>query len=841
MLNRIAALSVGLFLIAGGVALIPADPAQATSPETYGAKSSQEYRDSFLYGGTAWVSASARLNPEQEGDRGYEWAIAGADQWDYRWTWNFSFSYANASGSPYDDEWSIPPTEMYKAASEEMGEACLKNSWCNAYAHGDPYLAEDIINDSYFGFASVDGADGPCQRPSPTNPGNCASAGGFPTTTATVIYLRRKETGGIAWNSQGVGNGLYGPEAQFGSVSTVGGMRAFLKERLAHPEEIGTGYAYLFEKALLYLDLVYGPNNDSHPIEFLAIPREPMFVCLYQRPTYPQWPWIGNTTDSYYPPVYIPGTAGMLHGDNSEAAADFCPGSETGGYWEYAYESEIGLVTDESSSEIQGVIQHWVRILDDSPAGLGGTPLTTQIEATPTALGRKVMELCSAPIRPDGCGDAPLFTRDELAQLREAAQDETETKPRLDLTANNAQILANGRLAEVREGFTGVTIIQRAEEDRYMRRWISTRQRFNQWGEPVGEKIVEGDWEWAEMPERDRSARSSYFAVGTPISTRGYQVLVTHCNGQAFTDAVGEFSTDNRPVDDVRFEGRYLAATAVSDTYTDFSAKPWGRTGPTSELGFYDKVCSYEGVRTDPDTNAPVSEDDSLPASSHFRNGEPEELPVAYFTPAQGGWITYDRSGPAAVTATRWADGTPEVGQFFLGAVDRLTGRDTGNLFETAESGPAPVLKQWDLRDFDSPTVTTQVGAFSNLYTKGLWSTTRGKPQVVTVKWDFLAGIETMIPAVGIGFTRDGDATYHQRVQTARVRGQVTSSNRPQESHTSADREAYVAHTGTGSVNTLDVAVPDGVSLDAEGRWTTRPDLHSRRYWVVEYVRGTTS
>ncbi|WP_181642141.1 hypothetical protein, partial [Nocardioides massiliensis] len=406
----------------------------------------------------------------------------------------------------------------------------------------------------------------------------------------------------------------------------------------------------------------------------------------------------------------------------------------------------------------------------------------------------------------------------------------------VDLTASNEQVLADGRLISVEQAVQDVRITRHGVRNRLMRRQRITEFYRDNRANILATNVRYTPWEYANRPEEDMVSGESSFEVGSQRFEQGFQVLVTHCNGAGFDAEVGARSIDERTTNDPQFTGTHLAGTAVSRSYTTPGGGPWGESGPTSERGFYDKVCSYNGTRSNPATEEPASE--SVRGHSVFpRDGEAHHLPTAYYTPTTEGWVRYEGNGPMAFTATRWGAGTPTVDLFSIRGRDCRTGELGSKLFGGGD-GPAPTLRQWTLEQHSANGVAISPGCYKDLFVEGLWASDSGKPQVLTVKWDFEARVATVVPSEALGFNAAGNPSYRRNTVGARVRGQVVSSNEAGRTRVPADQERWEEATGSGTENTLDRTVPYGVSLDARGQWTHQPRHTSPFYYGVEFARA---
>lgn len=831
MLNRIsrtAATGAIAFLLA---LLFIASPESASAHDADYSREWQDARDKSFYGDQgsprSWgpvdknnnnpagfytpeptfFSANNRLTYPQTGDKGLHWAVAGPKDFDYRAIYNAYLPEEERGHTPRDGR--EQNGQMYR----DLQAACLKGNWPERCF--EIFGVQQEIMYSYFGNALDYRRNG------------YGLPGSYTTNWIWTIYLA-DDNGGLSWSDN------YGQpgatRANYGQVATVGQMRAFLHAETQNAQA-SEGYRYSMARATVYLDYMYGDDNE-HPIEMLMVPASWSFVCYT-----PRFESDGSITRDYYgnvvTEVYKPITYADPFAKDPSTRALSCP-SRNDGHWEYAHESQIRGWSEESLTEITAPYLLTVEASDDSPAGVGRRAFTTQRETRLTPFGQKLDELCRAR---GGCDEATAFTASELAEFEAAASESRNTPgPKLDLTEDNRLALAEGRLILVGEWEQDARVTEHKRRDRWMRRWISSRTYYDEGGNAVFTDSHTSAWEYANEPDKDINEGEATFTMGTRHFTQGYQAIVNHCNGEGFDSAVGQYAIDERPTDSSAFTGTYLAGSAVSATFTNPADKPWGTRGATSEVGFYDKVCSYEGTRTDPatETSTPVT----VPgANTGFRDNTFQQLPVTYYTPTSGGWVSYRSNGPLAFTATRWEGGTPVPGQFWIGGEDCHNSSMGDGYFGTSTQTP-PVLRQWTLQDFSSSTVATGIGCYKRLYTRAIWASDKWRPQVLTVKWDFAPHIATVIPANNIGFTTSGDSTYDKATVGAEVRGQVVSSHAPDDITVPANQQAYLDHTGSGTANELDVPVPYGTSLNSAGQWTTAPHLFSSYYYALNMVRA---
>lgn len=809
----------GLSTLLAALAFVVLSPIAAHADSPYDRLEKSDYSETTYseaqfeptFADFIFYASSDRLAREQKGDTGMTWAVAGPKDFDSK--------VARNANLPAGEEYIRPrgAKEQYQAVMADLRESCRKgpaaaycvdqgDAWLN-YAYSNQGLIESFFNHS------IDYRTG-------------TWIAGYSIGPVWVIHLE-DINGGLPWVYKGADDANGERNYNYGSNATVGKMKDFIRQQIASPAG-SDYYRYMMQRGLMYLDLIYGSRPDSYPIEYLAIPREPENVCLEVVPGYNPY----RDMRPIFPTVW------MGAGATAWARAKTCPANEDG-HWEYTYESEIGMVPSGDAGKINGPLQLQTTIEDDSPTGVGSLPFDRQRESRLTPLGEKINEFCEAK---GGCTTDIQFTNAEWKALKEAAEaSQDATSPKIDLTANNVRALSQGRLTAVSEQLQDVLITRSSSQDRYMRRWIATKTYYDERGNTQGTTTTAGDWEWAQEPDKDRAANNATFEMGTLHFLNGYQIIINHCDGEVFDSTVGDHSIDNRQITSSDLEGSYLAGSAVSDTYTDPSKRPWGQTGPTSTASFFDKVCSYEGTRTDVETENPVgSSDDSKPYAIFPRHGEGDPFKVAYYTPTEGGWVDYLQDSPTGFTSTRWEDGTPQAGNYFWLRGMTNTGTQTGGLFTSQRGETAPVLTQWgNTSTYNTNDVVSAAGHFKYFETRGIWASEKAQPQTLTMKWDFKPEIATMTPITDIGFTRSGESSYHKEVVGAEVRGQVYSRH-GEDTTSPAFRDEYLKHTGSDSVNKLDVPLYFGSDLDADKRWVTRPDKYSDYYYGVQYVRSTT-
>lgn len=440
-----------------------------------------------------------------------------------------------------------------------------------------------------------------------------------------------------------------------------------------------------------------------------------------------------------------------------------------------------------------------------------------------------------------------------LALLEEAcAQSAGTASPRLELTEANQEGLAEGGVLNVKETEQTATF-RASQEYQRLADCVAREYRSTDGGAtwlPTG-KTRECTGDYPEEKERKPVDFETELEKSQNL-TGFWQIISVHCNKEEW-DALVAATPGIEVVNTGDANGVY-SALAYSQVYgwvpprLDFGDPTHPNTANqrTGDLGFYDKECPFEctadpeGPGATPENGATENVGNTTPEDgtadprygavsgvhnasefTFFRDNKPRGVTLDVWYPQAGGVVSYDGSEPLTTTVNRWAEGTPS-----------LDGNDGGHFtFKTKDGeklftgGNSPrELKNWDKTKYSNETTTVLEGLVRDFTAQATWASEPEKPHVLSVRWEYEAGVTTRFPTYGIGFLSDGSAARGAlQVRSTPLQGQCNSTFG--QDSTNSTVEELGKNTGSGTDNKLDEV--------------THSDPAAVEHFILRFVRAT--
>lgn len=451
-------------------------------------------------------------------------------------------------------------------------------------------------------------------------------------------------------------------------------------------------------------------------------------------------------------------------------------------------------------------------------------------------------------------------------QLEEAIKATEAAKHHsVDLSAANKKALAEGGVLDVKELTTyaqlvttksdvkeerfNVGTVKTTEQDQRRERECSGEVSYVN-GVPVKYATsckAWGPWEDYGDPRVDTyddgapTSTTHFYLVDeqfvsttpAPEVTGYWQILANHCYADGFVGAT-EGVTGVKVIDNGDDRARW-SGSAVTDKMDNALNPTWGSAAThargTDQDGFYDKLCAFNGVRAG-------DEADQVRDYTFFRSNELEPLQVNLFKPKAEGVVKASNDPATRTIVTRWSGGTPLPDNISERGSMRSASTDgTQKVFGTKVE--PPTLRNFTTGETGSGREWSLLRGEHSAFDFGAnWPSDNGKPQVLSVRWEYAPNVANTFPTKNIGFAGAGGAqTYENETVETPIQGLVQSAHSG--STTPAIFEEAAANTGSGEINKLDQNLLYGVNLDGEGRWIESASAFSRFYTTLKFVRAT--
>lgn len=428
------------------------------------------------------------------------------------------------------------------------------------------------------------------------------------------------------------------------------------------------------------------------------------------------------------------------------------------------------------------------------------------------------------------------ITPDDLrARVKDAKiRDGSTERDAVNLNAKNKEGMAEGGVLNVSERtrWATITTTQTINKERikgcdYIRRWNPSTGNYN-----AAEAYNCREWD----RETGRSSSSSKAIDGAAQQTGFWQMLSVHCNLEEFNALMASDPSIQRISGNE--ESGAITAVVHSKKYNQQPSKlDFGDAGngnaakaKTGHLGFYDKECPFDCVPVGGSGGNAKSENSSGNNFEFFRDNSAKEISVTPWAPKNVSGVTHDGKTASTTTVTRWNEGTPSI-EGVEGGKFTMKTADGTNLFSANNNKTLPVQKNWNTTTFNNkPNAAVLSGQHTDFTVSSTWASAEGKPQAMNIKWEYAPSVSSNIAVNGVGFNRYGEARVDgYGTVAAPIEGKCYGQFGTSVSLNTVD--AFGSSTGTGSTNTLDGNLIEGVGSDPK---TIKSNL------VTNFVRATT-
>lgn len=489
--------------------------------------------------------------------------------------------------------------------------------------------------------------------------------------------------------------------------------------------------------------------------------------------------------------------------------------------------------------------------LEDQPATAAKTSfgdLVDQYNATPPTDAAAAMAALQAACDSDTAGGGP--------------------NPKVDLSANNQEGLAEGGVLNVREHVRRASFAV-SENWEELTGCTAVRERREDGGPWVFDSDVACEGTYPAT--RAHSGVTSNANVDATQQTTGFwQIIAVHCNEEGYTNLVPVTAGIQQV--NTGDGSKAFSAMAYSQAYTsvplhlDFgdSTNPNAAKAATGFLGFYDKECPFvctadeAGPGASAANGATENVGNAVPAAggtvgrygavsgnnndnkfTFFRDNQPKNIKLDVWYPRTTGVVTYDGSAPITTTVTKWDKGTPSV-----------DGSDGGQFtMKTAGESPVPVFgsgavvknqKNWDplvgttpdaAYVFNTPHAALLKGLHREFTVQATWASKDTQPHVLNVKWEYDPQVSTRVATTGLGFAgtgvaaRDPESTLSAPIQGKCYANLGTTSSL-------STNALFQEWTGTSTSNDLDTRL-------VEGNPATGMPPENQTNIFIKFVRST--
>jgi len=376
--------------------------------------------------------------------------------------------------------------------------------------------------------------------------------------------------------------------------------------------------------------------------------------------------------------------------------------------------------------------------------------------------------------------------------------------------------------------------------------------------------VKSGQTEW----ERFSSSASNNLATQQKVGF--WQLLSVHCNPAEFAALVKSMGTggtvlssgDSTNTVSGLIRTKYYSAQPATLPFGDSKNTDAARKA-SSKLGFFDKECPFDctpsktaagaSAKNDATNNVGASgftsaskgkygsqvdnmttDDKSAHVytnssySEMFRDNQGRTVRPDVWYPVSGKGVAYDGAAPKSTLITRWAGGTPTLGDEFqvFREVTKSGATTLDPLFDpktTVQPNQKNSFNSGTVSSFKGSTATQVPGLVNELTVQSSWASDSGKPQALQVAWQYSPKVNSTIPsslsfATGGGNIKVGPNTTISTNVDGRCWGTFGTT-----ATTSAVTD-LANNTGTGE--TTNFTTPNG-SLDTP------------RNLVLNFVRGT--
>lgn len=354
---------------------------------------------------------------------------------------------------------------------------------------------------------------------------------------------------------------------------------------------------------------------------------------------------------------------------------------------------------------------------------------------------------------------------------------------------------------------------------------------------------------------------SSVGSVETTQQNMGFwQMISAHCNEIGFTAlkaAMGDNLVAMGTEANLKFSGVYRtgfyedrpSVLPLGQDHSSLSAAQRATAG----LGFFDKECPFDctsgpgsnatsqngannnvgdsGYKSDQKGTWGAKTGDGINSNALelFRDNTEKPIDVDVWYPTNTNGVSYNGAAPKTTTITRWAQGTPSIGDEFQTYYLDKSGNKQA-VFDAKNK-----TKQQNQRNYDDgaesykrSTATQLAGAYDHFIVQASWASDPGKPQSLSFGWEYSPSVSSPVPS-SVGITGSNVKVGSLVNRQTNVDGRCFSyfgkeTNSTAENNTA--KSTMNGNTGTGATTEFS---------------TTNGDYKNARNLVLNFVRATGS
>jgi len=357
-----------------------------------------------------------------------------------------------------------------------------------------------------------------------------------------------------------------------------------------------------------------------------------------------------------------------------------------------------------------------------------------------------------------------------------------------------------------------------------------------------------------------RYASSSNSHLDAQRNVGFWQMISAHCNEIGFASlkaAMGDNLVPMGTEGNLKYSGVYR--TGFYDEAP--SVLPLGQDHPslsaaqraTADLGFFDKECPFDctsasgsnatgqngannnvgnsGYKADQKGTWGAKTGDGVNSNALelFRDNTEKTIDVDVWYPTNTNGVSYNGAAAKTTTITRWAQGTPSIGDEFQTYYLDKSGNKQA-VFDAKNKTKQENQRNYDggAESYKRSTATQLVGAYDHFIVQGSWASDPGKPQSLSFAWEYSPAVSSPVPA-SVGITGSDVKVGSLVDRQTNVDGRCFSYF-GKETNTTAEKNTAKStmnsNTGTGATTEFS---------------TTNGDYKNARNLVLNFVRATGS